>query len=57
MGTLVLSFGYDLCEYWQLAVGPGVGWGQLGGAGGQVHGGQVYAAVDFVGLWGCVGLG
>ena len=57
MGTLVLSFDYDLCEYWQLAVGPGVGWGQLGGAGGQVHGGQVYAAVDFVGLWGCVGLG
>ena len=30
VGTLVLGFGYDLCEYWQLDVGPGVGWGNLG---------------------------
>ena len=38
-----VGLGNDVPEYWQLAVGLGIGWGQLGGPGAQVNGGQVHA--------------
>lgn len=45
-----LGLGNDVPEYWQLALGPWIGWGQLGGPGGQVHGGRVHAVVDLLGV-------